>query len=399
MSHRYRLYPDSEQLALLVQHCRDARFVWNLALEQSNLWRRGRPRVDMAAWDRQLAEARQVFDWLASGSSSVQQGALRDLRQAFRNWWKRPDHFRRPRWRKADVDEGFVVRDLTVTVVNHRWAAIHIPKAGTVKFRLSRPLPPDAKSARVTRDRSGRWHVAIVARPATVERSATGCEVGVDLGIATTVTLSSGECLRLPALLSTGETQRKRRSQRRLARQRPGSNRRARTTAAIAVLSAREADRRRDWIEDATTNLVRRFDVIVVEDLQVRNMMRSAAGTLATPGRNVAQKRGLNRAIHSQAWSMFRRRLTDKTTAAGVTLVAVNPAHTSQRCHACGHPAPENRKSQAVFCCIECGHQANADVNAANNILAAGRAVTGRGGTAPASAQRPDETSTTQVAA
>ena len=149
------------------------------------------------------------------------------------------------------------------------------------------------------------------------------------------------------------------------------------TRAAIARLAAREADARKDWIKKTTTSVVRRFGaLIVIEDLKVANMVKSAAGTVEAPGTNVAAKRGLNRQIHNQAWGTFRRRLTDKTTAAGVTLVAVNPAGTSQRCSSCGHTASENRESQAVLRCRRCGHSNNADVNAAHNILAAGRAVT-----------------------
>lgn len=124
MSYRFRLYPTDAQGEVMVGHCRDSRKVWNVALEQMNLWRPGRGRVDMGSWDRQLAEARQTFDWLAAGSSSVQQAALRDLRQAFRNWWTRPDHFGRPRWRKAGINEGFVVATSPSprsTVGGRRW--------------------------------------------------------------------------------------------------------------------------------------------------------------------------------------------------------------------------------------------------------------------------------------
>ncbi len=126
-------------------------------------------------------------------------------------------------------------------------------------------------------------------------------------------------------------------------------------------------------------------------------MVRTARGTIEAPGVNVAAKGGLNRAIHAQGWGMFRRRLQDKAATYDVAVVAVNPAHTSQRCAVCGHTAPDNRENQAVFRCQACRHQANADVNAAVNILAAGLAVTGRGGT-PRS-QGPDETRTRPVAA
>ncbi len=151
---------------------------------------------------------------------------------------------------------------------------------------------------------------------------------------------------------------------------------------ATAKLPAREVDRRKDWIEKATTKLAHDYDTIVIEDLKVKNMTKSAKGTLSNPGKNVRQKAGLNRSILSQGWGIFRRRLTDKATNATtpVTIVVINPVYTSQRCSKCGHTEKKNRKSQAVFSCQSCGHIDNADVNAAKNIHAAGLAVTGRRG-------------------
>jgi len=127
------------------------------------------------------------------------------------------------------------------------------------------------------------------------------------MGIAATVTTSEGLHLQMPKLLSPGEAKRKRRLQRKLSRQTKGSKRRTRTKCSIAKLSAREADRRKDWIEKTTTTLVRDYDLIAIEDLKVKNMVRSAKGTKENPGKNVAQKRGLNRAISSQSWSLFRQ--------------------------------------------------------------------------------------------
>ena len=169
---------------------------------------------------------------------------------------------------------------------------------------------------------------------------------------------------------------RMRRLQRKLARARRGSNRRARVRLAIARLRARETDRRTDWAEKASTGLARRFDVIRVEDLDITGMTRSAAGTAEQPGRNVRQKSGLNRAILSQGWGLLVRRLQDKAPG---RIEKVNPHFTSQRCSACGHVDPQSRKSQARFVCTACHFAANADVNAARNI-AAGHAVTARGG-------------------
>jgi putative transposase len=263
------------------------------------------------------------------------------------------------------------------------WGTVHVPKVGPVRFRLTRPWSDirSATSARVTLDRAGRWHVSFTTPQTPFDRTSTGAAIGLDLGVAASVATSTGALLKMPPLLTTGETQRQRRLQRKMSRQGQGSRRRARTKAAVARLAAREVDRRKDWIEKTTTQLVKNHDLIAVEALKVKNMVRSARGTVENPGRRVAQKRGLNRSIQSQAWALFRKRLTEKATAATspCAVVAVNPANTSRRCSECGHTAKDNRKSQAVFSCQSCGYTDNADVNAAKNILAAGLAVSGRG--------------------
>lgn len=122
---------------------------------------------------------------------------------------------------------------------------------------------------------------------------------------------------------------------------------------------------------------------LAVKNLAVKNMVRSLRGRIDQPGTNVAEKRGLSRSISGQGRSMFRHRVEDKAATCGVEVVAVKPAHMSQRCAACEHTGPENRKSQAVFRCRDCGREDNADINAAKNILAAGLAVAARGGTSP----------------
>jgi putative transposase len=128
-----------------------------------------------------------------------------------------------------------------------------------------------------------------------------------------------------------------------------------------------------------STDLVRRFDVIRVEDLKIRNMVRSAHGTIAVPGVNVRAKTGLNQSIHAGGWGRLAKRLQDKAPG---RVEKVNPAFTSQTCHICGYRDPKNRESQAVFRCRVCRHTDHADVNAARNI-AVGRTVTARGALQP----------------
>jgi putative transposase len=370
------LLPTPAQQVVLLEHCRHARLVWNLAVEQQQLWQPGRHAPGYNEQAAQLTAIRAEYDWLAAGSHTVQQQALRDFAQAMRNFFS--GTHRRPSWRKAGVHEGFRqvgVKPRHVEKLNKRYGRVWLPKVGWVRFRWTRAVPKDVKSYRVTRDRAGRWHVAFAHIPAPIPGPADGSVVGVDRGVAVSAALSTGELLHAPSLTS-GEQTRLRRLQQRLARAKRGSNRRQRIKVAIARLKAHEADRRRDWVEKTTTDLARRFDTIRVEALDVRAMTRSAHGTLDQPGVQVAQKRGLNRAIRHQAWGQLVARLNQK--AAG-RLERVPAAYTSQRCSACGHIAPENRKSQAVFACVACkAGPCNADVNAARNI-AARRAVPAQG--------------------
>jgi putative transposase len=329
--------------------------------------------VEQAA---QLTEARAEYAWLGAGSQTVQQQALRDFAQAMQNFF-RGTH-RRPTWRKAGVHEGFRqvgLRTRHVELLNRRFARLWVPKVGWVRFRLSRPVPEGVKSYRVTRDRAGRWHVAFAHIPESISGPGDGGVVGIDRGVAVSAALSTGELLHAPGLTS-GEAKRLRVLYQRLARAERGSHRREKTKRAIAKLKARERDRRKDWVEKTTTDLARRFDVIRVEDLDVRAMTRSARGAVEQPGTRVAQKRGLNRAIMRSGWGQLVARLQHKARG---RVEQIPAAYTSQRCSACGHVAPGNRKSQAVFECEACAAgRCNADVNAARNI-AAGRAVTARG--------------------
>jgi putative transposase len=373
---RFRLLPTPEQEAGMLAHCRDARYVWNLAVEQQLHWRPGRKAPGFVEQCAQLTEARAECTWLRAGSQTVQQQALRDFAQAMQNFFA--GTHRRPRWRKAGVHEGFRQVGLKphhVERLNRRFGRVWVPKVGWVRFCLSRPVPEGVRSYRVTRDRAGRWHVAFAHIPDPIAGPGDCSVVGIDRGVTVSAALSTGELLRVPGLCS-GESKRLKVLQQRLARCKPGSNRRAKTKRAIAKLKARERDRRRDWVEKTTTDLARRFDVIRVEALDVRAMTRSARGNLEQPGTRVVQKRGLNRGISRSGWGQLVARLQHKALG---RVEKIPAAYTSQRCSACGHVASGNRKSQAVFECeASTAGRCNADVNAARNI-AAGRAVTARG--------------------
>ncbi|WP_020387448.1 RNA-guided endonuclease InsQ/TnpB family protein [Kribbella catacumbae] len=373
---RFRMYPTPSQQAALLEQCGHARYLWNLALEQWSMWTRDKGATPgYLEQARQLTEARAMFGWLRAGSQTVQQQALRDFDQAVKNFYA--GTHRRPTWRRAGLHEGFRIvgsQASRIVRLNRKWAAANVPKVGWVRFRLSRAVP-DAKSYRVTRDRVGRWHLAFAVIPPPIPAPGTGEVVGVDRGITVSAALSTGELLSCPGL-SARERERLKHLQRRLARCRRGSNRRRRVKAAIAKLSARAGDRRKDWVEKTSTDLARRFDVIRVEDLRIAQMTRRPRPKPDPdrPGRYLPNRRrakaGLNRGILANGWGAL---VTCSEHKAAGRVEKVNPAYTSQTCSVCRHCVPENRESQAVFRCVACGHQANADVN-----IAAGRAVSAR---------------------
>jgi transposase len=378
---RYRLLPTPTQEAVLRDHCGHARYVWNLAVEQHMHWFPGRAAAPgYLEQCRQLTQARAEYPWLAAGSQTVQQQALRDFSQAMAAFFNPRNPAQRPTWRKAGRDEGFRIvgrrgRQWDVCRLSRHVGQVWVPKAGWVRFRWSRPVPAAVKSYRVTLDRAGRWHVAFAAIPEPIPAPGTGQVVGIDRGVAVSAALSTGELLHVPGLADR-ERRRMRRLERKFARAKQRSNRRKLVRLAVARLRVRETDRRKDWAEKASTDLARRFDLIRVEDLQITAMTRSAKGTAGNPGRNVRAKAGLNRQILRSGWGLLVRRLEDKAPG---RVEKVKPAFTSQRCSACGHVDANSRKSQALFACTACGYVDNADVNAANNI-AAGHAVTARGG-------------------
>jgi putative transposase len=240
---RFRLLPTSVQQVVLLEHCRHARFVWNLAVEQQKFWRPGCRAPGYNEQSAQLTEIRAEYDWLAAGSQTVQQQALRDFAQAMRNFFAGTHG--RPSWRKAGVHEGFRqvgLKPSHVEKLNRRYGRVWVPKVGCVRFRWTRAVPENVKSYRITRDRAGRWHVAFAHIPNPIPGPADSSVVGVDRGVAVSAALSTGELLLCP-VLRPGERVRLRRLQRRLARAERGSNRRQRTKLAIARIKARETDR------------------------------------------------------------------------------------------------------------------------------------------------------------
>ncbi|MDX3641848.1 transposase [Streptomyces sp. MB09-02B] len=244
-----------------------------------------------------------------------------------------------------------------------------VPGCGWVRFRLSArgkgAKLPDAKTFRVT-FRNGQWHIAFAVIPEPAPTPGTGEVIGIDRGVTITAALSDGRKLHCPQLTDKERAQ-IRKHQRRAARAPKGSAAKAAEYAKAAQLRAREANRRKDWCEKTSTMLARSYDLIRFEKLNIKTMTRSAKGTVERPGRNVAQKSGLNRSILAQGWGLLRQRTGHKAPG---RVEDVPAPYTSLRCSACGWIDKNSRKSQAEFVCSSCGFTCNADTNASINIAA-----------------------------
>jgi putative transposase len=391
---KYRLYPTGEQAERLRSWSHTCRAVWNTALAQRIWAYRSAQRKRLRAVEQcaELTEARREHDWLRELPAQCAQQVLRQLDQAYDNFWN-PDHpagfpqFKRKRERQGITFPGQAIR---VRRTGRRSAQAWLPKLGWVRFRLSRPLGGTVRNATVSCDGLG-WHVSFGVHqlePAEPPVN-TGPPVGVDVGIACSVYLSTEHAERQrPDTLTDGEKKRLRGLERRKARQltyakkhNAGkySNRLRRTIDRIAALNARQARRRGDWNHKLTTDLAQNHGLVAVENLRVKSMSRSAKGTLEQPGRNVKQKAGLNRSIADQGWFEIRRQLGYKTARHGGALVAVPAPGSSQTCSNCGVRDPESRQGCGrLFACVHCGHTEHADRNAALTILDRALSTAGR---------------------
>jgi putative transposase len=366
--YKYRLKTNRQAQRSFVAFAGACRFVWNkiLAMNEGR-YLAGVPRLSYhdAAGLLTLWKQSEEYGWLHSVHSQVLQQCLIDLERAYTNLCA--GRAAPPRYRKKFLADSF--RYPQGFKLDGR--KVYLPKIGWVEFWHSRDSEGTVKN--VTISRQGKhWFVAFQveidlpdpAHPATAE-------VGIDLGIATFAAFSDGR-LHPPLNAYRRAEKKKARMQRKLAGMVKYSQHWKKQQQRITKLDSRIANCRGDFLHKLSTETSKNHAVIVIEDLQVKNMSRSARGTLEEPGRSVAQKAGLNKAILDQGWGTFRRMLEYKQRWRGGEVIAVNPRYTSQTCPVCGHVSAKNRLQQALFSCEECGYSYHADVVAARNILAVG---------------------------
>lgn len=349
------------------------RFVFNRALalqnENHEAGNKYIPYGKMASWLVEWKNATET-QWFNDSPSQPLQQSLKDLERAYKNFFRKRAAF--PRFKKRGQNDAF--RYPQGVKLDQENSRIFLPKLGWMRYRNSRQVTGVVKNVTVSQS-CGKWYISIqteseVSTP--VHPSAS--MVGLDAGVAKLATLSDGTVFE-PVNSFQKNQKTLARLQRQLSRKVKFSNNWQKQKRKIQRLHSRIANIRRDYLHKVTTAVSKNHAMIVIEDLKVSNMSKSAAGTVSQPGRNVRAKSGLNRSILDQGWYEMHRQLEYKQLWRGGQVLAVPPAYTSQRCACCGHTAKENRLSQSKFRCQVCGYTANADVNGARNILAAGHAV------------------------
>lgn len=371
----FRLYPTSKQANQMAQIAGACRFIYNLALEQRRDWWRPGRNFSFASQCRELTALRGDVDWLKAAPVHALQQALRDLDKAYRNWWA--GRAAAPTPRKRGVNDSFRFPDpesLMVERTGKSSGRIKLPKLGWLQLREHnlQKLPGDIRNVTVSR-RAGQWFAAVqYERDVAEPIEALVPAVGIDRGVAVFAALSDGTNIAA-ANHAKKALKALHRAQQKLSRKKRGSANRRKAINRVARIHQRVANTRKDFLHKASTVIAKNHGMVVLEKLEVRNMVRSAKGTVEKPGRNVRQKSGLNRSILDQGWGQFGVLLRYKLAERGGRLIEVPAQYTSQTCSECGAVDAKSRLSQALFVCTACGHSANADTNAAKEILRRGQ--------------------------
>lgn len=370
---KYKLKPNVNQRQLMAQTAGCVRLVWNKALadvKTSLDTKDGYPGYVSLANNMVNLKKQEQTSFLKLVHSQPLQQSLKDLDRAIKDGFKRVKTF--PKFKKKASHKSFRYPQ-GVKVDGNK---TYLPKIGWVKFQKSREVDGLIKNATVS-FKCGHWYVSFqteleIKPPSRLVTPLTS--IGIDMGVAKFATLSDGTQI-LPLNSFKNLESKLTKNQRSLARKRKGSKSWLRQKYKVQRVFHKIANVRNDFLHKTSSAISKNHALIVLENLKIGNMTKSAKGTADNPGTNVNAKSGLNKAILDQGWYEFRRQLEYKQLWSGGQVLAVNPKYTSQKCPMCSNVSSQNRITQETFRCISCQHSDNADINAAKNILAAGSTV------------------------
>ena len=370
---KYELMPTGVQQRQMRRFAGSSRFVFNKALAlQEERHERGEKKLGYAGLCRELTAWRNGAEtpWLADAPIHPLQQTLKDLERAYSNFFAKRADF--PRFKKKGQSDRFRYPDPKQIKLDQGNSRIFLPKLGWLRTRFSRDVLGTVKNITVSAS-CGKWFVSIQTEREVAQPIPNGDAVGIDMGVARFATLSDGT-FYAPLNSFKRHQDRLRKAQQAMSRKVKFSSNWKKGKSRIQKIHARIGNARRDYLHKTSTTISQNHAMVCIEDLQVRNMSKSSAGSTEKPGRNVRAKSGLNKSILDQGWFEFRRQLDYKLAWNGGYLIAVPPQNTSRTCPCCGHVSANNRQTQAQFLCVDCGFEENADLVGAINVLRAGHA-------------------------
>jgi len=373
-SFKYQLRLTQKQVSLCSQTAGSCRYVWNRGLAvKKELWEKKKESISRFDLDNLLTEWKKEHDWLSIPPSQSLQQVNKDLGQAFKNFFQGRGY---PKFKKKGIHDSFRLPQ-GITLMNQlskKVGQAKLPKLVIVRFTKTRELEGKIKHVTISKT-CGKWYIAFncevgISQPKEIPQS----QIGIDRGIKTFAQCSDGQAVQGVSPLKKN-LKRLAKLQRQLCKKNKFSSNWRKVKQEIEKLHHHIANVRKDFLHKTSTQLAKSHSLIVMEELKTKAMVKSAKGTKENPGKNVKLKSQLNRSILDQGWYTFQNYLSYKLDLRGGRLILISPKNTSTKCRICGHIAKENRKTQAEFQCIQCGHNENADLNASINILAEGHSV------------------------
>jgi putative transposase len=381
----FRLRPTARQHVALAACVAAHRELYNAALqERRDGWSHpSNTRISYGDQSAQLTEMRVMRPDQAVWSFSSQQATLRRLNKAFAGFFRRVKAGQTPGYPRFKAARRFGSVEWPKDGDGARWLPeqrrVYLQGIGQVKVSMHREVVGRVKTIQIKRQ-GRRWMLVLSCDDVpTNPLPMTGRRAGLDVGIVSFATTSDGEHIDNPRWAHAA-ADRLATAQRRLHRARRGGKNRAAKRETVAARHRKIAHQRKDFHHKQARELVARYELIVVEDLKIANMLRRAKPVPDpdNPGiflpNGARAKTGLNRSISDAGWGQFVSILRAKAEEAGRAWIEVDPRHTSDGCERCGHAARDNRVTQAEFACQRCGQAAAADEHAARNILRAGLA-------------------------
>jgi putative transposase len=357
---KYELLPNGQQERQMRRFAGSCWFVYNKALAlQKERHEQGQKKLGYAGLCQLLTAWRHSADtaWLADAPVHPLQQALQDLERAYSHFFAQRAGF--PKFKKKGQSDSFRYSGSETTKLDQVNSRIYLPKLGWMRYRNSREVLGTVKNVTVSKH-AGKWFVSIQTEREVNWPIPQGGAVGMDMGIARLATLSDGT-FYAPLNSFKRHEARLRKAQQALSRKVQFSNNWKKAKARLQRIYSQMANARRDFLHKVSTAICKSHAMVCIEDLRVRNVSKSAAGTADAPGKNVRAKSALNKAILDQGWYEFRCMLEYKLAWKGGRLIVVPPQNPSRTCPCCGHVSSDNRQTQAWFECVACGYENNAD--------------------------------------